>query len=655
AILDPACGTGTFGAEIIKFIKEKYFSGGNSAFYKKWIQDKNGLLSRLIGFEIMMTSYVVAHLKIRRTIAETLGEQPDEILPSNIFLTNTLAEPKSLIEKNQQQSFFDFSGAITEEAENADKWKSRRPIKVIIGNPPYLAASKNPFDITAYKTETDGVTDFKERKHWLNDDYVKFIRFAEQRIEKDGSGILAFISNNGYLDNQTFRGMRASLLRTFDKIFILDLHGNAVKKETAPDGSKDENVFDIQQGVGIIIGIKTTRNKDWAKVYHADLFGTRENKFSALDKKNIVFKKLDIDTKMAYFIPQNETGKDTYEDGVNISELFLTNVTGVMSGNNDISLASTEKELRKRIDIVNNALNEEPIQKLWGSFSRGQTADKIQKDLLDKEGKITPIAFRPFEDKWTYYSGTSCGWLLWAREKKTMGQLVHSSTSPIGKNIAFIYGRAAHISNDFAMVFVSDKIIDKGLLDVVHQAYISPLYNAPSGLEKEWTPNFNKEQLDKLTQNLKNKPTPIEIFDYCYGVLYDPTYREKYNEFLKRDFPRVPVIENEKTFDKYKNIGKLLRELHLMQTEAKFNLVITGTNLKIDLVKYTNGKLHINKETTIAGIPQNVWNYFIGGYQVLDKWFKSHKGEELDIGKFNHIQKVVGILAETIKLQDVLR
>ena len=218
AILDPACGTGSFGAEIIKYIKNTYFSGARSAFYENYIQQENGLLSRLIGFEIMMTSYVVAHLKIRRTIDETLGHLPSVQLPTNIFLTNTLAPAMSSVERDDQMTLFDFSAAITDEAYHADTWKARRPIKVIIGNPPYLAASKNPYDISAYKTETDGVTDFGERKHWLNDDYVKFFRFSEQIINKNNEGILAFVSNNGYLDNPTFRGMRGSLLRSFDKI-----------------------------------------------------------------------------------------------------------------------------------------------------------------------------------------------------------------------------------------------------------------------------------------------------------------------------------------------------------------------------------------------------------------------------------------------------
>lgn len=655
AILDPACGTGTFGAEIIRFIKDKYFSDGNATFYKKWIQDKNGLLSRLIGFEIMMTSYVIAHLKIRRTITETLGQQPDEILPSNIFLTNTLAEPKSLVEKNAQMTLFDFSGAITEEAEQADKWKSRRPIKVIIGNPPYLAASTNPFDISAYKFETDGKTKLNERNpKWLNDDYVKFIRFAEQHIENDGKGVLAFISNNGYLDGMSFRGMRASLLRTFDKIYILNLHGNSNRQETCPDGSKDENVFDIKVGVAIIIGVKTSNSKEWAKVYYGDLYGLREKKFEALDNNKIVLREMVIDTKTALFNRQDNTKAQEYDKGVLFSELFNKFSGGMVMARDSLCVQNTRQDIEKIIkDFQTKAVEQLRLQYALGDDTQDWTVASAIQDIENCDGNITQIAYRPFDNRWTYYSGRSKGFHCRPR-----GEIMKNFTdSKNYQNIGFVTTRGDTTKNEFSMVFVSDMIIDNGLTAAQQAgiASVAPLYIAPNDLVKEWTPNFNKEYFDKLTQNLKTKPSPIEIFDYCYGVLYDPTYREKYNEFLKRDYPRVPIIENETMFAKYKTAGEKLRQLHLMQTQAKLDLTITSSNnLTIEAIKYSDGELQINKETKIIGISQEVWNYYIGGYQVLDKWFKSHKGEELTKDSFEHIQKVAGIIAQTIKVQEGL-
>jgi len=228
------------------------------------------------------------------------------------------------------------------------------------------------------------------------------------------------------------------------------------------------------------------------------------------------------------------------------------------------------------------------------------------------------------------------------------------------QNIGFIFARGDTTQQPFSMISITDKITE-ARITVAQTAGIcsvAPLYIAPTDLVKEWTPNFNKEQYDKLTQNLKVKPTAIEVFDYCYGVLYDPVYRGKYNEFLKRDFPKIPIIENETAFAAYKSAGERLRKLHLMQTDVKLDLTIAPTNavnLKIEAIKYADAKLQINKETAIIGISPEVWNYYIGGYQVLDKWFKSHKGDELDIEKFTHIQRVAGIITETIKVQEGLR
>lgn len=649
AILDPACGTGTFGAEIIRFVKDKYFSGPNAVFYKEWLQQENGLMSRLISFEIMMTSYVIAHLKIRRVITETLGNQHlDADLPSNIYLTNTLAEPKSLLEKNSQITFFDFSGAITDEAENADKWKARRPIQVIIGNPPYLANSKNDYDISSYKFETDGKTPFGERKHLLNDDYVKFIKFAEKHIQKDGSGILAYITNNGYLDNVTFRGMRGSLLRTFDKIYIVNLHGNSIKQEESPDGGKDENVFNIMVGVAIIIGIKTSTKSEWAKLYYSDIYGTRDNKFNCLEQNNLTFKEVNVDQKNALFIPIDTTNKAEYNKGISLEKLFNIQSTGTDSGNDDVAIANSKQTICQRVEIVRNALDNEPIIKLFGRFGRGGTAEQVKQDV-ERNGKIIELNYRPFEERWTYYSG-ACGWLSRSKSK-VMQHFVDENKT----NLGIIFSRGGTSSKDFTSIFITKKITDIHFFSDV--AYIAPLYLYNNDLINEKTVNYNQEELNILTQNLSKKPTPIQVFDYCYGVLNDLNYRKKYNEFLKRDYPKVPIIENQEMLEKYANPGEKLRKLHLMETPIQKDLGIESdnNNLVIEQVKYQDGKVYINKNTAITGITDEIWNFYIGGYQVLDKYLKSHKGEIVDREKFTHIRKVAGIIEETIKIQKQLR
>ena len=650
AILDPSCGTGTFMAEIVKLVKEKYFSGSNSIFYKNWIENNNSLMSRLIGFEIMMTSYVVAHLKLRRVIQDTLGEVPDVSIKTNIYLTNTLTEPKSIVESNSQLSFFDFSGAINDEAEQADKWKARRPIRVIIGNPPYLYSSKNEFDVDEYHYETDGITRLQERNpKGLNDDYVKFIRFSEKHINKDGKGILAFITNNGYLDNPTFRGMRACLLRTFDEIRIINLHGNSIKKETAPDGSKDENVFNIRVGVCIILAIKKTTRNEWAKIQYADVYGTRKHKLEVLDKGELDFISISPDKEMALFLPQNSAGKSDYDRGISLEKLFVFKSTGIDTGNDEATIKTKSAEIEKSISGIKYATSDDEIISIMGKLCSGQTVERIKLDVFSGEGVISKISYRPFEDRYTYYSGVSCGWLSRPRDSKIMKSLMN-----VENNLALVYQKQSN--KKWADIFVASNIIDAHLIG--SKSYIAPLYIKLDDLTGDVFDNFDQDSLYQLTQNLSNKPTSKEVFEYCYGVLYSETYRNLYNEFLKQDAPKIPIPNDQECFDKYVTAGNRLIELHLVKTNVQKELGLNTTesqNLLIEQVKFIDGKVLINKDTSIYGIPETVWNYYIGGYQVIDKWLKLHKNESLDYEKFNHLKKIVGIIEETIKIQKELQ
>lgn len=646
AILDPACGTGTFGAEIIKYIKEKYFSGGNEIFYSKWLHDKNGLMSRLISFEIMMTSYVIAHLKLRRTLIETLdGKDLENDIKTNIYLTNTLAKPKSILERNAQLSFFDFSGAITEEAEQADKWKCRRPLRVIIGNPPYLAASKNEYDISNYKFETDGKTPFGEKKHLLNDDYVKFIRFAEEHIQKEGTGILAFITNNGYLDNKTFRGMRGSLLRTFDKIYIINLHGNSIKQEQIPDGIRDENIFNIMVGVAIMIGVKTSSKEEWAKLYYCDLYGSKKEKFMRLENNDINFEEISIDKENAFFVPIDSTNKNKYDEGISLEKLFNVQSTGTDSGNDNVAIAKDKQTITQRVNIVKNALNNEPIIELFGKFGRGGTAEQIKQDV-ERNGIITQLNYRPFDERWTYYSGM-CGWLS-RTKSKVMQHFINTN------NIGLIFTRGGTSSKYFTSVFVTNKITDIHFFADV--AYIAPLYIYNGDISNKKNENFNQSEFDNLTSLLITKPTALQVFDYCYGILNDPSYRKKYNEYLRRDYPRIPIIKDQEMLDKYSKAGEKLRKLHLMEIFVQKDLSIKSinNNLLIEQIKFQNGNLYINRDTYIVGITDEIWGFCIGGYQVLDKLLKSYKGQNLSIELFNYFKSVVGVIEETIKIQKEL-
>ena len=661
SILDPATGTGTFHAEIIRYVHEKYFSGGKEAFWRDYILDESSLMSRLVGFEIMMTSYVVAHLKVRRTIDETLEMtggciQTNSVPVSNIYLTNTLAPPYSTVEDANQLSLFninDFSGAISEEARKADEWKSRRPVKVVIGNPPYFGRSINPYSIDAYRTEVDGSTKLSERNPmWLNDDYVKFFRFSQQVIDKTDEGILAFVSNNGFLDNPTFRGMRASLLRTFDKIYIVNLRGNSIKQETAPDGGKDENVFDITVGISLFIAVKKSSSSKWAAVQYADLYGARTVKLEALENENFNFVEIEPREPMADLIQYDDSAKYEYEQGIKLSELFVQSVSGIASGNDSVSYAESKDELQKRLASAIGSVTEQELLSVFGRFTRDQTFEKIKDDVNDPMGRIAPVAYRPFDDRWTYYTGRSGGWGAMPRERQIMASLL----GELSDNLGFIFARGVPGPADFAHAFVVNSIVDLNFLQIRGGTIVAPLYTY-STLDDKWVVNFEKEFSQRLICNVATKPSPLDIFDYCYGVLSCPSYRQQYNEFLKRDFPRVPIAKDDNEFEMYATYGARLRKIHLMKEGVSVNLQIkpnTAEDLEIGAIKYTDEALHINKKKQILGIPEEVWNYYIGGYQVLPKWFKSHKGEQFDFEKMKHIENVVGILSETIRIQNEL-
>lgn len=373
---------------------------------------------------------------------------------------------------------------------------------------------------------------------------------------------------------------------------------------------------------------------------------------------------------MAYFIPFSSEGKSTYEKGVSLFDLFPTNVTGIVTGKDKAAIAPSRAELEKRLEIVRNSTDDNSILNLWGKFGRGQTAERIQNDVLSG-GNLTPISFRPFDERWTYYSGTSCGWILWPREKATMGHLLAMPTSPIGENIGIVFCKPSGL---YSVPFVTKHIADNRLFSAsCERAYIAPLYlRSESELTGEnWSANIDIDSFNTLTKYLHKTPTPIELFDYVYGILHDPAYYEKYEEFLRRDFPRVPIINepeekrnqdsfyvSEELYREYVTVGEQLRKLHLMEITFPAEIAFEPSmpdDIKISLVKYNNGVLHINANTSITGISQDVWNYQIGGYKVLDKWLKEHKGEELTIDSFTHISNVVGLLSETINLREHLR
>jgi len=360
-ILDPAAGTGTFLAEIVKHIYKKF--AGQQGIWSNYVE--NHLIPRLNGFELLMASYAMAHLKLDLLLRET-GYKPKKEQRFRVFLTNSL-------EEHHPDTGTLFANWLSTEANEANHIKRDTPVMVVLGNPPYSGESSNKGDwimnlMEDYKKEPGGKQKLQERNpKWINDDYVKFLRFGEYFVNKNSEGVLAFINNHSFIDNPTFRGMRWHLLESFDKIYIIDLHGNSKKKEVCPDGSKDENVFDITAGVSINIFVKTgKKNKGkLAEVFHYDAWGKRQEKYDYLWNNNIQtvpFNKVDYKEPFYFFQPKDFETLCAYEKGFKINNLFSLNSVGMVTARDKFCIDDNLHDLKVRInDFANEEISNEEI------------------------------------------------------------------------------------------------------------------------------------------------------------------------------------------------------------------------------------------------------------------------------------------------------
>ncbi len=509
---------------------------------------------------------------------------------------------------------------------------------VILGNPPYSGESNNNFEhanklIDKYKIEPGGKEKLKERNpKWLNDDYVKFIALAEDLVEKNGEGVLGFITNHSYLDNPTFRGMRWHLTQTFDEIRIIDLHGNAKKKEVALDGDKDENVFNIMQGVSIIIAIKhkAKDNKKDARVLVSDIYGKRESKFDYLNQDDIKYKQINLDSKQYYFVDKNIEGKDDYEKGFSLNDLFKVSNVGIVTSADSILIAPSKEELSQR------------LSKAKSENSAKKTIQKLKQEVIDGS-KIKSISYRPFDDQFIYYEPK----VIERARYDVMQHLIDRD------NICICLCRQQKLGF-FAHAFVANKIIESSLVSnkTSEITSILPLYFYLDDGTK--ASNLKKEIVLEI-EKIIGEVSPEDILDYIYAVLHSPSYREKYKEFLKIDFPRVPYPQYRKAFDKLVSFGRELRELHLLESSKVNSFITTYPEGGSDIVekkfpKFKDGKVYINETQYFGGVPEVAWNFYIGGYQPAQKWLKDRQGRKLSNSDIEHYQKMIVALFETDRI-----
>ncbi len=669
-VLDPACGTGTFLYFVIQQIFDEIVNKRGQA--GQWTAKSREMLRRLFGFELLLPPYVVSHLKLDRLMG-TLGAPIGSGERLHVYLTNTLEEASDRADQLAGMGL-----NIAQESSAAAKVKRDDEIMVVLGNPPYSANSANSGEWISNLVR-EGYYPHDEIKEQnpklLLDDYVKFIRFGEWRITKTGHGILAFITNHGYLDNPTFRGMRKHLMQTFDELFVFDLHGNCIRKEKTPDGKKDENVFDIRPGVAILIAVKNKQaahiEKRSSKVFYSDLWGIRENKYQYLEKWNVSthnWELLKPDAPFFQFKRSNVQMLPEYQSGMKIIDIFEVNSTGIKTHRDHFAIDFDQDKLQKRInDFVGNQFDDQTIR---DKYDLPDTRDwKLHSRRVNLRRKRTiessykQVLYRPFDVRHVFFDEN----IIELPRFEVMNHLQQN-------NLALLVMRRIR-TFDYCHFLVSDTLLGKDVVSTEDACYVLPLYLYTTPEESAGTlfaqtettrrPNLSPAFIESFSQKLKLqfitdgqgdlKSTfgPEDVFYYAYAVFHSPTYRTRYAEFLKIDFPRLPLTGDKILFAKLVALGKELVEFHLLKTPKVDNFITTypvpGGGL-VDKVKYENDKVWINAEQYFGGVPAEVWNFKIGGYQVCDKWLKDRKGRLLSGEDVTHYQCVVVALKETIRL-----
>ena len=691
-VLDPATGTGTFLVEAIDLIHstlvDKWRAQGCrdrdvEALWNEYVPEH--LLPRLHGYELLMAPYAIAHLKIGLKLYET-GYRFGSEERAQVYLTNAL-EPAQ-----------DFSGlmdfaipALAHEAQAVNQVKDEQRFTVVMGNPPYSGHSANKGNwirdllrgedsvaATGSYFQVDGEPLGERNPKWLNDDYVKFIRYAHRSIERTRVGVLGFVTNHSYLDNPTFRGMRQSLMDTFGEMYLLDLHGNSKKKERTPEGGKDENVFDIQQGVAVCLYAEQVDGADHpARVFHADLWGERDaesesGKYGWLAANDVVstpWAALSPMSPRYLFVPRDETLAQEYEAGWEMTEVFPINSVGIVTARDKLAIQWTSDEMRRV--VANFAELPEDAARMHYDLRndvrdwRVQWAQEDVRSHPNADKHTKPILYRPFDKRYTYYTGQTRGFLCMPRPEVMRHMLA-------GPNVGLITTRQCQ--RDWS-VLASDTIIGHKALATYDISSLFPLYSYPTqgqehlGLARE--PNLGKEIIEAVgaslrldftpdgSGNLQESFGPEDVFNYIYAVLHSPQYRHRYSDFLKSDFPRVPFSSDRPLFAILVALGKRLASLHVMELKGDEAPAFpkVGDN-RVERVLYAppsngvSGRVFINRDQYFEGVTPETWGFTIGGYRPAEKWLKDRKGRVLSDDDIDHYRQITAALVDTEHLMD---
>lgn len=647
-LLDPASGTLTFPANAIKNAKEEIDKSPNAG---SWLQVvKDHILKNYYAFELLMAPYIIGHLKIS-LLLEDLGYKLRNSDRFQLYLTNTLDF------KKYKQLDAPYLAGLSKEAVEASRVKEREKILVIMGNPPYSVSSHNVIKGNAdyekiYNSYKEKVRKEEKNIQPLSDDYIKFIAFAHWKIKQAGQGIVGMITNNSYLDGLIHRDMRKKLSEEFNEIYILNLHGSSKRGEKTPDGEKDENVFDIQQGVSIILLVKNGKSNRFVK--YIDLYGLRKEKYKFLERhdiKAVKWQELELKEPNYFFVPKDVKGEKIYQKFISLKDIFNKYNAGIATGKDDVLVDFNKDSLVRKLSITEKDL----FENLMSSY-------KVSEDLIEKwyqelrneaiAEQIKSYSYRPFDNRFVVYNAK----ILQRARKDIMDNFLFN-------NIGLCTTKQLS-TNQFCHSFITDALTDRCYISLQTRevGYVFPLFilrgneNSLFGKSDIQQPNFSPEFFKKMGGNFIITLDPWMIFYYIYAILYSNIYREKYNEFLKIDFPKIPFVKDDKLFFEVVEIGKELVSLHLLKSEkleshsAVFSVIGDNRVKKREYDKKL-GRIYINDDQYFGTITPEVWNYYIGGYKVLDKWLKDRTGKILSREDVDHFLRVISVLNYTIDLQ----
>jgi len=689
-ILDPATGTGTFLFTCIEVIERTMKDKWCRELDKKSWHDPEVLtrwrnyvprylLPRLYGYELMMAPYAIAHLKLALKLGET-GYQFRDGDRLHIYLTNSLEPPSDVADPKLADLF----ATLAKEAQEVNDIKRQKHFTVVIGNPPYSIQSQNltetarawvdPYRcVDGQPIKEKGALQFEKS---LQDDCVKFASFSQHQIQKSSIGMLGMIMSHSFIDNPTLRGMRQSLGQTFARIFVYDLHGNSTRKERSPDGSEDKNVFDIKQGVGILVAARPSAENIFAVLQHADAWGTRETKYETLLRTSVStsgFVSVTLVSPFYLFKPQVAATREEYGQGWTITDIFITGNVGIITARDNMVIDYEAAPLVERAEVFRDSqLSDEKLCEgleisLKKGWDIGRARDAIKKDK-DLRKYVKPLTYRPFDNRLVFYHPS----VVWGMSNPTMQHMLP------GGNLAMTVGRAGQVigQGEWDIIYSTRNLTEFNLYRRGGHNLL-PLYLIPdeedpqTGLSghNAWRLNFTPNFLSAIASRLglsrtgnfgvPRSLTPEEIFHYAYAVFHSPTYRSRYAEFLKIDFPRLPLTSSLELFRVLARLGGELVALHLLESpklDKHITEFVGGNNPEVEKVSWAKKTVWIDKAQTAGfkGVSEDVWNFYIGGYQVCEKWLKDRKGRTLTKDDIAHYHKIVVALSETIRLMKVI-